>query len=103
MLANNGPSIFQKRPRVLRTVNPPSAKTPTKISFFLHFSRDCRKMGIGMRIIMMSDEMLSTALVMRWFVAAEHCAEKDAVTMTWCRHDGNQSKDSLESGGTAQY
>ena len=28
--------------------------------------------GIGKRIIMKSEEMLSTAFVIRWFVAAEH-------------------------------
>lgn len=35
-------------------------------------SCDLRKIGIGMRMIIMSDVMLMTALVMRWFVAAEH-------------------------------
>lgn len=54
------------------TVKAPSANTATSTAFLLVGSWDLRNIGMGMAIIMISDEMLRTALVMRWFVAAEH-------------------------------
>lgn len=50
----------------------PNAKTPMRTALRFNGSCDLRKIGIGMRMIMISDVMLMTALVMRWFVAAEH-------------------------------
>jgi hypothetical protein len=40
--------------------------------FFLG-SLTLNNIGIGKRIMMISVEMLKTAFVIRWFVAAEHC------------------------------
>lgn len=56
----------------LLTVNVPRAKTRQSIIFFFLGSCDCINTGMGKRIIMKSEEMLSTAFVIRWFVAAEH-------------------------------
>ena len=50
----------------------PNAKTPMRTALRFNGSWDLRKIGIGMRMIIISDVMLMTALVMRWFVAAEH-------------------------------
>lgn len=54
------------------TVKAPNAKTPMRTALRFNGSCDLRKIGIGMRMIIISDVMLMTALVMRWFVAAEH-------------------------------
>jgi len=79
------------------TVKEPNAKTPTRTALRFNGSWDLRKIGIGMRMIMMSDVMLMTALVMRWFVAAEHCAA--TVSLAQFEHRCNI----LLLGGTAQY
>jgi hypothetical protein len=50
----------------------PRAKTPMRITFLLIGNFAARKMGIGIEMMMISDEMFKTALVIRWFVAAEH-------------------------------
>lgn len=42
------------------------------MAFFLGAMFMCKKMGIGMAIMNKSEEMFRTALVIRWFVAAEH-------------------------------
>lgn len=42
------------------------------INLFFLGSRTLNKSGIGMLSIMTSEEILKTALVMRWLVAAEH-------------------------------
>jgi hypothetical protein len=39
--------------------------------FLLSGSWDCKKTGIGRMMIMMSEEMLTTALVIIWLVSAE--------------------------------
>lgn len=65
-----------------RTVKAPRAKTPTRMAFLLVGSFAARKMGIGIEIIMRSDEIFNTALVIRWFVAAEH----------WTTNSYSQSK-----------
>ncbi len=52
----------------------PTAKTPQRTALRFQARFDERKTGSGMRMMMTSDEMLKTALVMRWFVAAEHWA-----------------------------
>lgn len=57
-----------------RTVKVPTAKTVQRTSLRLTDSVDWRKTGIGIRIIIMSVDMLKTVKVMRWFVAAEHWA-----------------------------
>lgn len=64
-----------------RTVNTPTAKTPQRMAFFLTVRLDLRKIGRGMMMIMMSEEMLKTAFVMRWFVAAEHCAKRSGLAV----------------------
>lgn len=53
------------------TVKIPKAKTPQRISFRLSGSWDCKKTGIGRMMIMMSEEIFMTALVIMWFVSAE--------------------------------
>jgi hypothetical protein len=47
---------------------------PIRINLFFFGKRTLNKRGIGMLRMMRSELMLNTALVMRWFVAAEHCA-----------------------------
>lgn len=54
------------------TVNVPTAKTRQRTIFRLSDRVDRRKIGIGIRMIMRSDVMLNTALVIKWFVAALH-------------------------------
>lgn len=76
----------------------PSANTPTRIAFLFIGSFAARKIGIGMRMIMISDEIFSTALVIRWLVAAEHWA-KPGQQMTCFL----VTKHSLLLVGTAQY
>lgn len=56
-------------------MNVPTAKRPHRITFFLVLRVVCNSIGIGRMIIMMSEEMLNTVLVMRWLVAAEHWTE----------------------------
>lgn len=56
------------------TVKLPNAKTPHSTIFCLSGIWDWINIGIGIRIIMMSDEMLKTAFVIRWCMAVEHCA-----------------------------
>lgn len=51
--------------QVRHTVNVPTAKTAQSTAFLFRVRVDWRKMGIGMRMIIMSDEMLKTAFVMR--------------------------------------
>lgn len=55
-----------------RTVNVPTANTRQRTTFRWSDKVDRKNMGIGMAMIMMSDEMLNTALVIKWFVAALH-------------------------------
>jgi len=73
----------------------------TRTIFFFRDIRDCRKMGMGIMMIMRSDEMFRTAFVIRWLVAAEHCADVS------CQSSAGMSdvpcRDSRLSGGTAQY
>lgn len=54
----------------------PTAKTPHNTALRLADSVEDKNMGIGIRIIIMSDEMLNTMLVIRWFVAALHWASR---------------------------
>jgi hypothetical protein len=54
----------------------PKAKTPQRMSFRFRGSCDCMKTGMGRRIIMISEEMLRTALVIMWFVSAEQFTMK---------------------------
>lgn len=60
----------------------PIKNMPRRTALFFPGRRTLKRSGMGMLIIMRSEEMLRTALVIRWFVAAEH----------W-----------EECGGTAQY
>jgi hypothetical protein len=53
-------------------VKRPRAKTEQRIAFFSGGRLLRRRIGIGMMIIKKSEEMFSTALVIRWFVAVEH-------------------------------
>lgn len=50
----------------------PIKKIPIRINLFFFGKRTLNKRGIGMLRMMRSELMLNTALVMRWFVAAEH-------------------------------
>lgn len=54
------------------TVKVPTAKTRQSTTFRWSDRVDRKKMGIGMTMIIMSDEMLNTALVIKWLVAALH-------------------------------
>ena len=55
-----------------RMVKAPRAKTPMRTALRFRGSWDLRKMGMGIKMIITSDVMLMTALVIRWLVAAEH-------------------------------
>jgi hypothetical protein len=41
--------------------------------FRVRGSWEVMRSGRGMQSIMMSEEMLKTAFVIRWWIAAEHC------------------------------
>lgn len=56
-----------------------------RINFFLRGIRDWRNIGIGIRMIMTSDEMLKTALVIKWFVAAEHWTLSGGTAQYWLK------------------
>lgn len=56
------------------TVNIPIRKMPIKISLFFIGNRTLKRRGIGMLRMIRSELMLKTAFVIKWFVAAEHCA-----------------------------
>jgi hypothetical protein len=58
------------------TVKVPTAKTPQSTALRFTDRVDDRNTGIGMAMIMRSEEMLKTMFVMRWFVAALHCARE---------------------------
>jgi hypothetical protein len=55
-------------------VKAPIANTPTSTTLFFIGSRTRNNRGIGMLNMIRSDEMFKTAFVIRWFVAALHCA-----------------------------
>jgi hypothetical protein len=65
-------------------VNVPIMNTPIKIVLFFFGNLTLNRRGIGIAIIMISEEMLSTALVIKWFVAAEHCAGVRMSVMIMC-------------------
>jgi hypothetical protein len=44
------------------------------VTFILVVVLDQRKSGIGRRVIIMSEDMLRVALVIRWFLAVAHCS-----------------------------
>lgn len=48
------------------TVKIPIQKTPPRIVLFLAGNLTLNRRGIGIRIIMISEEILKTALVIRW-------------------------------------
>jgi hypothetical protein len=54
------------------TVNVPIMKTPSNIALFFLGSFTLKRSGSGIAMIIKSEEMLRTAFVIRWFVAAEH-------------------------------
>jgi hypothetical protein len=45
---------------------------PINIALFFFGSLTLKRSGIGITMIITSEEMLRTAFVMRWLVAAEH-------------------------------
>lgn len=55
-------------------VKAPIRKTLMRMALFFFGKRTLNKSGIGMLRMITSDDMLNTALVIRWFVAAEHCS-----------------------------
>jgi hypothetical protein len=56
------------------TVNVPMRNIPNKIALFFFGSFTLKSKGIGMQMMIKSEEMLRTAFVIKWFEAAEHCA-----------------------------
>lgn len=50
----------------------PIKNIPIKMALFFLGSLTLKRRGIGIAMIMISEEMLRTAFVMRWLVAAEH-------------------------------
>lgn len=54
------------------TVNRPNANTPQRTNFLLIEKLDRRNKGIGIIMIIISEDILKTALVIRWFVAVAH-------------------------------
>jgi hypothetical protein len=56
-------------------VKAPMRKTLMSIALFFFGKRTLNKRGIGMVIIIRSEDMFKTAFVMRWLVAAEHCSD----------------------------
>ena len=56
------------------TVKIPIQKTPLRITLFFISNLTLNRRGIGIRIIMISEEILKTVLVIRWWIAAEHCS-----------------------------
>jgi hypothetical protein len=55
-------------------VKAPIKKTLMRMALFFFGKRTLNKSGIGMLRMITSEDMLKTALVIRWFVAAEHCS-----------------------------
>jgi hypothetical protein len=55
-------------------VKAPIKKTLMRMALFFFGKRTLNKRGIGILMMITSEDMLNTALVMRWFVAAEHCS-----------------------------
>lgn len=53
------------------TVKAPNAKTPIRTSLRFNANCDFKKRGMGKAMIIMSDEMLTIALVIMWLVSAE--------------------------------
>jgi hypothetical protein len=52
----------------------PIRKMANRIVLFFFGRRTLNKRGRGMEMMIRSELILKTALVMRWFVAAEHCS-----------------------------
>jgi hypothetical protein len=50
-------------------------KLLTSTTLFFIGKRTLKRRGIGMLRMMRSEEMLKTAFVIKWFVAAEHCSD----------------------------
>ena len=69
--SDKGHSLWLRR----LTVNIPSANTAQRTIFLLIANCDCRKTGMGIAMIIMSDDMFRTALVIIWFVSAEQFTE----------------------------
>jgi len=51
----------------------PREKRMQRRSFLVRGSLEVMRRGRGMQSIIMSEEMLKTALVIKWWIAAEHC------------------------------
>ena len=72
------------------------------MNLFFFGSRTLNKRGMGMLRMMKSEDILKTAFVIKWFVAAEHCSV--LVSSVLLFFGGKASKlDALEFVGTAQY
>lgn len=56
-------------------VKAPIKNTLTSIALFFFGNRTRNRSGIGILRMIKSEEMLNTAFVIRWFVAAEHCSD----------------------------
>jgi hypothetical protein len=51
----------------------PREKRMQRRNFLVRGSLEVMRRGRGMQSIIMSEEMLKTALVIKWWIAAEHC------------------------------
>lgn len=64
-------------------VKVPMQKIRPKMILFFIGKRTLNRSGMGMQMMIKSLEMLNTAFVMRWFVAAEHCFELGGTAQYW--------------------
>lgn len=55
-------------------VKVPMQKMRPRMILFFFGKRTLNRSGMGMLMMIKSLDMLNTAFVMRWFVAAEHCS-----------------------------
>jgi hypothetical protein len=80
-----------------RTVKAPIMNKPDSMILFFFGKRTLKSTGIGMLMMIRSEDTLKTVLVMRWCVAAEHCAKEINSALSF------NSRHLLEYAGTAQY
>jgi hypothetical protein len=67
------------------TLKAPIMKMPISTALFLRGSWTLNRRGMGMQMIIRSEERFRTAFVMRWFVAAEHCVDVGGMAQYWLK------------------
>lgn len=68
---------------ILLTVKVPIKNIPHKTALFFFGSFTLKRRGIGMEMIIKSEEILRTAFVIKWFVAAEHWRDDVGTAQYW--------------------